>query len=136
MQLNISSLEEINTVAREFIQLMSDRRVFAFYGAMGAGKTSFIKAICEEMGVTDPVSSPTFSIVNEYASSKGEQIYHFDFYRINSPEEAFDFGYEDYFYSGAYCFIEWAERIENLLPHDCLSVYIEIEADNSRKVIF
>ena len=102
---------------------------------MGAGKTTFIKAVCEELGVTDVINSPTFAIINEYRSeTAGELIYHFDFYRINKVEEAFDFGYEDYFYSGALCFIEWPELIEELLPMDAVKVTIEEQADGSRVI--
>ena len=102
---------------------------------MGAGKTTFIKALCEELGVTDVVNSPTFAIINEYAAGK-EKIYHFDFYRINKPEEALDFGYEDYFYSGSFCFVEWPEKIADLLPQDTLKLYITEEADGSREISF
>jgi tRNA threonylcarbamoyladenosine biosynthesis protein TsaE len=113
---------------------MGDSTVFAFYGSMGAGKTTFIKAICEELGVEDVINSPTFAIVNEYRSNTGELIYHFDFYRINKVEEAFDFGYEDYFYSGALCFIEWPERIHDLLPGDYVEVRISENSDGSRSI--
>ena len=106
-ELKIKSIESINETAKEFIKLIDQDTVFAFYGSMGAGKTTFIKAICEELGVEDVINSPTFAIVNEYRSASAELIYHFDFYRINKVEEAFDFGYEDYLYSGALCFIEW-----------------------------
>lgn len=134
--LEISSLEEINEVAREFIRNMGESTVFAFYGKMGAGKTTFIKAICEELGISEGVNSPTFAIVNEYRSdSTGELVYHFDFYRINKIEEVYDLGYEDYFYSGALCFMEWSEKIEELLPPGTVIVTIE-EIDNSvRRVV-
>lgn len=116
MEIKITSLDNIHDAAKQFIAAMGDNTVFAFYGKMGAGKTTFIKAVCEELGVTDVINSPTFAIINEYRSeTAGELIYHFDFYRINKVEEAFDFGYEDYFYSGALCFIEWPELIEELL---------------------
>ncbi|MDR3706306.1 MAG: tRNA (adenosine(37)-N6)-threonylcarbamoyltransferase complex ATPase subunit type 1 TsaE [Paludibacteraceae bacterium] len=134
MQLTIESLEGIRNTAREFINRMGNKRVFAFYGSMGVGKTTFIKAVCEELGVKDVINSPTFAIVNEYLSAKGDSIYHFDFYRINNTEEAFDFGYEDYFYSGAYCFIEWPEKIDNLLPPDCTTVNIVEEPDGKRVI--
>ncbi|MDL2303492.1 tRNA (adenosine(37)-N6)-threonylcarbamoyltransferase complex ATPase subunit type 1 TsaE, partial [Dysgonomonas sp. OttesenSCG-928-D17] len=101
---------------------------------MGAGKTTFIKSICENLGVSDTINSPTFAIVNEYRSDSGELIYHFDFYRINKIEEAYDFGYEDYFYSGSLCFIEWPEKVEDLLPHDTVNVYIKALEDGSREV--
>ena len=134
--LEISSLEEINEVAREFIRNMGESTVFAFYGKMGAGKTTFIKAICEELGISEGVNSPTFAIVNEYRSdSTGELVYHFDFYRINKIEEVYDLGYEDYFYSGALCFMEWSEKVEELLPPGTVIVTIE-EIDNSvRRVV-
>lgn len=135
MEIKITSLEDIHEAAKQFIAAMGDNTVFAFYGKMGAGKTTFIKAICEELGVTDVINSPTFAIVNEYRSEdSGELIYHFDFYRINKVEEAFDFGYEDYFYSGALCFIEWPELIEELLPTDAVKVCIEEQCDGSRNI--
>lgn len=130
----ISDIENIRSVAREFIGQMGETTVFAFYGKMGAGKTTFIKAICEELGVEDVINSPTFAIVNEYRSGSAELIYHFDFYRINKLSEVYDFGYEDYFYSGALCFIEWPELVEELLPADCVKVTIEEKADGIREV--
>ena len=109
--------------------------VVAFYGKMGAGKTTFIKALCEELGVEDVITSPTFAIVNEYTiEERGESIYHFDFYRIKRLEEVYDMGYEDYFYSGALCFIEWPELIEELLPEDAVKVSIIEQEDGSRQV--
>lgn len=134
MNLKIESLDKIGDAALQFVKNMGDNTVFAFHGAMGAGKTTFIKAICETLGVSDTINSPTFAIVNEYRSDSAELIYHFDFYRINKIEEVFDFGYEDYFYSGSLCFIEWPERIESLLPHDTLNVTIEVLEDGSRDV--
>lgn len=134
MNIQITSLDKIHNAAKQFIPAMGDNTVFAFYGKMGAGKTTFIKAVCEELGVTDVINSPTFAIVNEYRSESGELIYHFDFYRINKVEEAFDFGYEDYFYSGALCFIEWPELIEELLPLDAVKVTIEEKEDGSRSI--
>ena len=133
--LKIESLETIRQTAHAFISQMDDRTVFAFHGNMGAGKTTFIKAICEELGVEDVINSPTFAIINEYRSdTTGELIYHFDFYRINKLSEAEDIGTEDYFYSGALCFIEWPEKIEELLPGDVVHVTITEEADSSRTV--
>ena len=134
--IQIKSLSDIHFAAQEFINNMSDNAVFAFYGKMGAGKTTFIKAICEELGIVDVINSPTFAIVNEYRSDTNELIYHFDFYRINKIEEAYDFGYEDYFYSGALCFIEWPEKIEPLLPHNYISVFITVNEDESRTITF
>ena len=136
-KIQIRSIAEINIAAREFLQCLSEKeaKVIAFYGSMGAGKTTFIKALCEELGVTDVVNSPTFAIINEYAAGK-EKIYHFDFYRINKPEEALDFGYEDYFYSGSFCFVEWPEKIADLLPEDTLKLYITEDADGSREISF
>ena len=114
---------------------MDDRTVFAFYGPMGVGKTTFIKAICEELGVEDVINSPTFAIINEYRSdTTGELIYHFDFYRVNKLSEAEDIGTEDYFYSGALCFIEWPEKVEELLPGDVVAVTLSENADGSRTV--
>lgn len=113
---------------------MGEKKVFLFYGSMGAGKTTFIRAICEELGVKESINSPTFAIINEYKSGVGEPIFHFDFYRINKEEEAFDFGYEDYFYSGNLCFVEWPEKIENLLPEDAVKVTIQELPDGSREV--
>ena len=135
-EIKIQSLEQIREAARHFIEAMGDRTVFAFYGKMGAGKTTFIKAVCEELGVTDMVTSPTFAIVNEYRSdTTGELIYHFDFYRIKKLEEVYDMGYEDYFYCGALCFIEWPELIEELLPGDTVKVTIEEEEGGERHII-
>lgn len=135
MNITIKSLEDIDQAAIEFVKSMGDNTVFAFRGEMGAGKTTFIKAICGKLGVSDTINSPTFAIVNEYRSDSGELIYHFDFYRINKVEEAFDFGYEDYFYSGSLCFIEWPELIENLLPADTVNVSIKVLEDGSRSVV-
>lgn len=126
--ITIGSVDTIREAAREFISRMDDKTVYAFRGQMGAGKTTFIKAICEELGVEDVINSPTFAIINEYRSATDELIYHFDFYRINKLEEAYDLGCEDYFDSGALCFIEWPEKIEDLLPADVVNVEIrEVE---------
>lgn len=134
MDIKINSLDEMGKAAQEFVAAMGDRTVFAFYGKMGAGKTTFIKAVCEELGVEDVINSPTFAIVNEYVDGKGEPVYHFDFYRIKKEQEVLDIGYEDYVYSGHVCFMEWPELIENLLPDDAVKVTIEEETDGSRKV--
>ena len=139
MEIRINSLENIREAARQFIDSIGDHRVFAFYGSMGAGKTTFVKAICEELGVDDVITSPTFAIINEYALDSAllpdiSSIYHFDFYRIKKLEEVYDMGYEDYFYSGALCFIEWPELIEELLPEDAVKVSISDNADGTRTV--
>lgn len=134
MQLKINNISEINNVAKQFITQIGNEKVFAFYGAMGAGKTTFIKAVCEELGVQETITSPTFAIINEYKDGEGNSVYHFDFYRINKLEEAFDFGYEDYFYSGNLCFIEWPEIVESLLPENTVKVYIT-ETDNDIRTI-
>ena len=134
MQLKINDISEINNVAKQFVSQIGDANVFAFYGAMGAGKTTFIKAVCEGLGVQETITSPTFAIINEYRDNEGNSIYHFDFYRINKLEEAFDFGYEDYFYSGNLCFIEWPELVESLLPDNTVKVYIT-ETDNGTRTI-
>ena len=125
MQIIIENESGVRQAAKQFIDFMGDNKVFAFKGSMGAGKTTLIKAICQELGVKESVTSPTFAIINEYKDREGESIYHFDFYRINKLEEVFDFGYEDYFYSGNLCFIEWPEIVESLLPENCVMVIIE-----------
>lgn len=136
MEIKIQSLEQIHEAAKAFVAAMGDNTVFAFYGKMGAGKTTFIKAVCEELGVSDVITSPTFAIVNEYRSDvAGELIYHFDFYRIKKLDEVYDMGYEDYFYSGAVCFIEWPELIEELLPGNAIKVMIEEIEDGARKLV-
>ena len=145
MEIRIENLDNIRAAAREFIQHMGEARVFAFYGKMGAGKTTFVKAICEELGVEDVITSPTFAIINEYSIDNHDvqrstfnvqRIYHFDFYRIKKLEEVYDMGYEDYFYSGALCFIEWPELIEEILPDDAVRVNIIEQQDGSRLVKF
>lgn len=140
MEIKIKDLGNIQEAARLFIEQIGEHKVFAFYGKMGAGKTTFIKAICEELGVNDVITSPTFAIINEYRTSpKGRlvetTIYHFDFYRIKKLEEVYDMGYEDYFYSGALCFIEWPELIEELLPEDTVKVCITENGDGTRSVV-
>jgi len=129
----LASPHDLSAVAMDFLHEIGSSTVIAFYGNMGAGKTTFIKALCKALGVNDVVNSPTFSIVNEYLSAEtGKRIYHFDFYRIKNVEEVYDMGFEDYFYSGAMCFIEWPELIEDLLPPDALRAKIEENADGTR----
>ena len=134
--IKINSLDSINDAAHEFIAQMGDETVYAFYGEMGAGKTTFINAICKELGVEDDTTnSPSFSIINEYRSdTTAELIYHFDLYRLESIEEAFDIGVEDYFDSGALCFLEWPERIEDILPNDTVKVCIVVNDDDTRTI--
>lgn len=137
MVIRIDNIENIGEAAKTFIQTIGENKIFAFYGKMGSGKTTFIKAICEQLGVEDVITSPTFAIVNEYNyndNSKSKTIYHFDFYRIRRIEEVYDMGFEDYFYSGALCFIEWPELIEDLLPLDAVKVKINAIDDNTREV--
>ena len=136
MEIKINSLDNIHEAAKAFLAGMGTAKVFAFYGKMGAGKTTFIKAICEELGVSDVITSPTFALVNEYTAGNGATIYHFDFYRIKKLEEVYDMGYEDYFYGGNLCFLEWPELIEDILPEDATKVTITEEADGSRKVVW
>ena len=136
MRIKIESLDNIHVAAKEFIANMGTGKVFAFYGKMGAGKTTFIKAICEELGVNDVITSPTFAIVNEYTADNDTPIYHFDFYRIKKLEEVYDMGYEDYFYSGNLCLLEWPELIEDILPEDVTKVTITEQEDGTRLVEF
>ncbi|HBX49935.1 MAG: tRNA (adenosine(37)-N6)-threonylcarbamoyltransferase complex ATPase subunit type 1 TsaE [Bacteroidetes bacterium RIFOXYA12_FULL_35_11] len=130
--IKIASLDRISIAAEEFISQTSGYKIFAFYGEMGVGKTTLIKEICKKLHVVNMVSSPSFSIINEYITDKGDRIYHFDFYRINKIEEAFDLGIEEYFYSNNLCFIEWPEKIEALLPVNTLAVKIRIGMNNER----
>lgn len=137
MKITINGIENIRGAAREFVANIDGNTVFAFYGKMGAGKTTFIKAVCEELGVEDVITSPTFAIVNEYhCAGSGQIVYHFDFYRIKKLEEVYDMGYEDYFYSGCLCLMEWPELIEELLPGDAVKVTIAEQEDGSRIVEF
>lgn len=132
MEIRINSLDTIHEAAKEFIKRMGDGKVFAFYGKMGAGKTTFIKALCEVLGVKDVITSPTFAIINEYTDGNDNPIYHFDFYRIKKLEEVYDMGYEDYFYSGNLCLLEWPELVEDVLPENVIKVTIEEQPDGSR----
>ena len=134
MQLIIHTLDEIRDVARQFVDAMGENRIFAFYGGMGAGKTTFIKAVCEELGVEDVVNSPTFAIVNEYLDGEGNPVYHFDFYRIKSEREVFDIGFDEYLDSGNLCFIEWPELVEKFLPDETIRVSITEENDGIRTI--
>lgn len=136
MEITINGLDTIRSAARQFIENIGRSRVFAFYGKMGAGKTTFVKALCEELGCDDVITSPTFAIVNEYTDGEQQPVYHFDFYRIKKLEEVYDMGYEEYFYSGALCLIEWPELIEGVLPDDTVRVTIEEQADGSRLLTF
>lgn len=135
--IRIEQLDQLPAAAAQFIRHMEEHTVFAFHGAMGAGKTTFIKAVCEALGVEGAINSPTFAIVNEYRSSAtAELIYHFDFYRIKNVEEAHDIGCEDYFYSGALCFIEWPEKIEELLPSDTVHITLQETENGKRELVF
>ena len=136
-EIHINNLADINRAADAFLPLLENNRIFAFYGGMGAGKTTFISALCSKLGVEDTTGSPTFAIVNEYSLTPSStmpysSIYHFDFYRIKSLAEVYDIGYEDYFYSGNPCFIEWPELIEPLLPEETVAVHISVNPDQSR----
>ncbi len=133
-RLTIESLDKIGDVAKEFLAKYRLHRVVAFYGEMGAGKTTFIKALCRAMDVEDDVNSPSFSIINEYCTKTGDTIFHFDFYRLKTIDEALDIGYEEYIYSGNYCFMEWPEKIEPLLPETRLDVTIE-ETDGGKRLV-
>jgi len=134
MIFQLKSIDKIDQVAEQFIAAMGDHKLFAFYGEMGAGKTTFIKALCDELRVIDVVNSPTFAIANDYETALGDRVYHFDFYRLKTPQEALGFGVEDYFYSGHICFMEWPEQIGNLLPTDSVVVNITVNDDGSRTI--
>jgi len=129
----IKDISALKDTARQLLNYFPEDRIFAFYAAMGAGKTTFIKALCRELGSVDNITSPTFALINEYSTDKGSLIYHFDFYRIKKLEEAYDLGYEDYIYSGNYCFIEWPEMIQSLLPEGIIEVKME-EAENGNRI--
>jgi tRNA threonylcarbamoyladenosine biosynthesis protein TsaE len=131
-QTEIKDISALQETAKQLLNYFPEDRIFALYGGMGAGKTTFIKAICHELGSADYVTSPTFALINEYTTNEGAVIYHFDFYRIKKLEEAFDLGYEDYIYSGNYCFIEWPEMIESLLPEGIIQVKIGETGSGSR----
>ncbi len=132
MEWIIKDLSDIERVAEEFLAYTDGKTLFALYGPMGVGKTTFVKAVAACLGVEDDVSSPTFAIVNEYLTKKGESVYHFDFYRVNDVSEALDFGYEEYFYGGGRCFVEWPEKIEELLPEHIVNCYFSEHPSGSR----
>ena len=130
-----NSPDELNSVAKQILAVIGESKIVLFKGEMGAGKTTLIKALCKQLNVADNVSSPTFSIVNEYHAAN-EVIYHFDFYRINNLREVYDMGYEEYFFGGHRCFIEWPEKIDSLLPENCIKIFISENEDGSRTVKF
>ena len=132
----ISSLDRIDEVAETFLRKSEDTPVVAFSGDLGAGKTTFIQALCRQLGVETEVNSPTFALINEYFTREGDSIYHFDLYRIEDPAELFDVGYEEYFYSGARCYIEWPEKASHLIPPESLRVRINVLPDGAREIIF
>lgn len=133
MEIIVNTTADLSQAAQTLLNSFPKDRIFLLYGSMGAGKTTFVKYLCQQLNVQDSTSSPTFSIVNEYESPVGP-IYHFDFYRIKDEQEAFDFGYEEYFYSGAYCFVEWPEKIPNLLPEEAKEIHISIIDATTRKI--
>jgi tRNA threonylcarbamoyladenosine biosynthesis protein TsaE len=136
MEIEVNQLADLQQAALTLLEFANEERIFLFEGEMGAGKTTFIKAICEAMGVEDVVSSPTFSIVNEYQGSSNKRIYHFDFYRIEDVREAYDIGYEEYFYSGDICLVEWPEKIRELLPEEHVLVSITAPTPDTRLLSF
>lgn len=138
MQLKLvcNNLHSLDSAASQILSTFSEHRVFALFGKMGAGKTTFIKALCRRLHVKDIVNSPTFAIVNEYINTEGESIYHFDFYRLKKESEAIDIGYEEYIYSGCYCFMEWPEMIENLLPEGYITIRLEADDDTEVRTIY
>jgi tRNA threonylcarbamoyladenosine biosynthesis protein TsaE len=138
MQLKLvcENVHSLDSAAGQILNTYSGHRVFALFGKMGVGKTTFIKALCRRLHVKDVVNSPTFAIVNEYLNTKGESIYHFDFYRLKKESEAIDIGYEEYVYSGCYCFMEWPEMIENLLPEGYVSIRLEADDETDIRTIY
>lgn len=135
VSLSLTSISSLPAATQVLIEFAGSQKIFLFYGDMGAGKTTFIKALCEQLGVKEAVTSPTFSIVNEYAGNNAK-VYHFDFYRLKNQDEALDMGYEEYFYSGNYCLIEWPEKIPDLLPHHYIKVSIQLQEQQSRLFTF
>ena len=130
----ICTLDALDAAAGEFLEAIGDNTIIAFYGHLGAGKTTFIKAVCDRLGVGDNVCSPTFTIVNEYQAASGEPVFHFDFYRIDSLKEAEDLGLDEYFYSGSLCLMEWPEKIARLLPEDTVEVRIDPIDETTRRI--
>jgi len=128
------SPDDLQLVAKSLLKKHPNKRIFAFYAPMGAGKTTFIRALCHRLGAKDNVASPTFAIINEYLSESGQTVYHFDFYRIKKLEEAMDIGSEEYFYSGSYCFIEWPELIEDILPEEAVKVKIRVDEETGNRI--
>ena len=133
---SVGSLKELDGAAERFLEAAGDAKIIAFSGELGAGKTTFIQAICRNLGITVEVNSPTFSLVNEYFTPEGDSVFHFDFYRIETPEELYDLGYEEYFYSGSLCLIEWPEKAPGLMPEDTLMVKIMVGEKESRLIQF
>jgi tRNA threonylcarbamoyladenosine biosynthesis protein TsaE len=133
-EIEIAGLSKLPEAAVKFLEESRPVKKFAFHGSMGSGKTTFIKEVCRQLGATDVVTSPTFSLVNEYSTTTGETLYHFDLYRINSIEELFDLGYEDYFFSDSYIFVEWAEKAESLMPEIFMQVFVEEELNGTRRI--
>lgn len=132
MKILIKDKRHLNTAAKQLLEQSGENKIFAFYGSMGAGKTTFIKAICRTLGAVDIVSSPTFTLVNEYKTSSGESLYHIDFYRIRKQEEVYDFGIEEYLTGDSYCFMEWPELIEEILPEETIKVRISVDENEQR----
>tara|TARA_B100000401_G_C52389299_1_gene523397 strand:+ start:19 stop:429 length:411 start_codon:yes stop_codon:yes gene_type:complete len=133
MKIVVNCISELNEISQSIINQIGDKNIICFYGEMGVGKTTLIKLICEKLGVKDNVSSPTFSIVNEYILSDDQSVFHFDFYRIENEEEAFDMGYEDYFYNGDLCFIEWPEKVKSIIPEDIMR--IDLTKNKDQRII-
>ncbi|MFO7851375.1 MAG: tRNA (adenosine(37)-N6)-threonylcarbamoyltransferase complex ATPase subunit type 1 TsaE [Bacteroidota bacterium] len=134
MEITIKNTDQLPAAAEELIRFTKRHNIFAFYGSLGAGKTTLIKAICDKLGTIDMVTSPSFTLVNEYKTHNGDLLYHFDFFRIKTQEEVFDFGFEEYLMSGRKCFIEWPEKVESLLPEDTVKINIKVKTDLSRTV--
>jgi tRNA threonylcarbamoyladenosine biosynthesis protein TsaE len=135
MEIVIKDKKHLDSAAEKFLKHLGENRIFAFYGAMGAGKTTIIKAICKALGAIDIVSSPTFTLVNEYKTTRGETLYHIDFYRINKINEVFDFGIEEYLTGDAYCFMEWPELVEEILPPETVTVRISVDDNEQRTLL-